>query len=1664
MSEDSRASGSSPGPLPEGDSKRPERDSGRLAASPDTGRAQLLTCKACAVDVSVVDGAAPACPRCSGPLARPASPDGDAPEATLLEVRPSSAHTGPPPGSSALLPAGSWSDLKPPPGARAANLPDVPLSDSVFDTRTQKGPPPGMALPPPPAAQAPAKRLGPYELRRVLGKGGMGIVYEAWHEALGRTVALKVMSSAEAGEEELERFAREARAAAKLNHPNIVPIHEVGVLEGRSYFTMDLVRGRTLQELARSRTLKPDDAARLVAKVAHAIQFAHERGIIHRDLKPSNVLVDESGEAKVMDFGLAKDMADVSGLTMTGVAMGSPPYMPPEQARGDFRKVDAVSDVYGIGAILYECLTGGPPFAGKSVYDIIAKVLVEEPVPPRAKNEAVPYDLETICLKALEKEKWRRYPAAKDLASDLERHVAGRTIRAVRQGLTTRLGRGLERHRTQIFAVLLPMAVVAAMASLLLGSPGLKTSHEVAPPKVSTDAGPLARAAEALEKDTNPLPSLLELAGDRRPKFKDLGIALTFLSAEAETTRDRIEDWIRGEEPDALIPPGLLVDATRELAKEKTLSDQDFATTVHAWFLPAGEPLAELARRAALASFRGKIGGAATYRRALGGPATVLDPAIVVHANDTLLRDRPRAEREAVLAEITSRTALVRRVLLRSDVRRATSGDIRRSGAADPAAPLTSGSWTFPAVRWGLGADLDGAERNDPRPLARGLLHAAHHGATEPSTWPPTVALLAPDGERVAVAWLRFLYLLDERTGRVVRRTRLPGAAVGLQHHLGGGWEVTVFDAPQKRALLAADDGGQLVDLDTGRPIPALDLLPGAEDPIAADELRRLAVASLPELDDELQVVLDGPNGIERGKALRFERPPGAALDLGFVQPAVGAPATLCLQLPGGSGHLAAIEVREGVDPKTGQKDPQFQVAYGMKTGDLLLSARLPGDATKHAWFTVGRGGRTPAPHFTPAAGPIDWADVQRRAEAQLVDDDPNPWAVAFAGLAALRLAADQPARDAATRRVREAVASPHLTPWERVTLGCALDRHLLYVEADQAFTRALTDLSRDLAYVPELAGYGALDAGRTLGRHAEYVRVREGKKVERADVLATWRNAFAPVLAESKASLQYYERHDIALPAGSAAAPSPHKGVAGLDLLDVLRIDHMVRFQGVLAWVMAGFLITLGLRYSRHALRDLERIGAKTPAMRLALWWRRPWTRLTFAWPSYVTTGDKLAFVVLYLLLFLAFAVQDAGYEAIAAVQRRHAALLAGLPAAAEACPDPKRAAGDADAAYGLVWGLLGRGVARDPTWREPLDKARAALIDRAAPRDALLLVELALDAGDEKYARSALGVARKDPLLADEVAILTARLEGKPEDTAIQEKIAARSVRHAVALRFVHALARPLAPAPDLVARDRLVVGSSRWWSSVPRRVMDDMTGPLVGDDNVALLAFEDAFEMNLDVYRIRNQFFWLVPGSLVVLLASLFVRTPSPFEPLAIDRAPSGFVRLASILVPGLAQVMLGRSVRGLLLLAPFIHLGQKVFSTVFSGAPDLQVLALREFSAGTDGPSLQALAELTAENVSAIIEVRNRHTLELSVLLALLYVVSWIDLARLRRNLRTLSDDASRLASARRPPREDDGPDLLEGPALIVPVDSEPGSAPRAKPPGDGPFDATHTGKS
>jgi WD40 repeat protein len=275
------------------------------------------------------------------------------------------------------------------------------------------------------------RNLGDYELLEEVARGGMGVIYKARQRSLGRLVAVKVLSAGEfASREYVERFRTEAAAAARLQHPNIVTIHEVGTQDGIEYFSMDYVEGANLAELVKEHPLPPERAAGCLKSLAEAVQYAHLRGILHRDLKPSNVLVDPFGEPRITDFGLAKELTGKSDLTATGQVLGTPGYMPPEQADAEFGAVGPQSDVYSLGAVLYFMLTGRPPFAAGSLHQTLRLVLTTEPVPVRMLNPSVPRDLETICLKCLEKEPANRYASAAELVSELEHFLAGRAIKA----------------------------------------------------------------------------------------------------------------------------------------------------------------------------------------------------------------------------------------------------------------------------------------------------------------------------------------------------------------------------------------------------------------------------------------------------------------------------------------------------------------------------------------------------------------------------------------------------------------------------------------------------------------------------------------------------------------------------------------------------------------------------------------------------------------------------------------------------------------------------------------------------------------------------------------------------------------------------------------------------------------------------------------------------------------------------------------------------------------------------------------------------------------------------------------------------------------------------------------------------------------------------------
>lgn len=306
--------------------------------------------------------------------------------------------------------------------------------------------------------------IGDYELLEKIGRGGMGIVFKARQISLNRDVAVKMILTGEyAGAEERRRFQREAEAAAQLRHPNIVAIHEVGDYEGRAYYSMDLIEGQTLAALLKEEgKLPPARAAELVRTLAEAVHFAHQRGTLHRDLKPGNVIIDKEACAHILDFGLARPVEKAGDLTRTGDVMGSPSYMPPEQAEGRVGEIGPPSDVYALGAILFEVLTGRPPFVGETAMEVLQQVLDKDPVPPRRINPGLPADLETICLKCLEKRPERRYHSARALAEELQRFLNFEPITAKPAGRLRRLWNWTQRN-PWVFAAGFGLAALALL-------------------------------------------------------------------------------------------------------------------------------------------------------------------------------------------------------------------------------------------------------------------------------------------------------------------------------------------------------------------------------------------------------------------------------------------------------------------------------------------------------------------------------------------------------------------------------------------------------------------------------------------------------------------------------------------------------------------------------------------------------------------------------------------------------------------------------------------------------------------------------------------------------------------------------------------------------------------------------------------------------------------------------------------------------------------------------------------------------------------------------------------------------------------------------------------------------------------------------------------------
>ena len=361
------------------------------------------------------------------------------------------------------------------------------------------------------------RQFGDYELLGEIARGGMGVVYRARQVSLSRVVALKrILGGQLAGSEEVKRFRQEAEAAAQLKHPNIVAIHEVGERDGQHFFSMDFIEGQTLRQLTRDNPLPAPRAAACLKAVAEAVHYAHEQGVVHRDLKPSNVLIDAAGQPHVTDFGLAKRIGSETDLTQTHAAMGTPGYMPPEQAGGQSKTVGPLADVYALGAMLYDLLTGRPPFRAETPLETMAQTMSQEPAAPRQLNPSIPRDLETICLKCLEKDPARRYESAHALAEELGRFLRDEPIQARPVGPGEKFWRWCRRHPAIAAALAVTVAVVSSISAARLtvayrdGREKLRASYlaQANANRLTPQAGRRFKSLEVLRKAADIRPSL----------------------------------------------------------------------------------------------------------------------------------------------------------------------------------------------------------------------------------------------------------------------------------------------------------------------------------------------------------------------------------------------------------------------------------------------------------------------------------------------------------------------------------------------------------------------------------------------------------------------------------------------------------------------------------------------------------------------------------------------------------------------------------------------------------------------------------------------------------------------------------------------------------------------------------------------------------------------------------------------------------------------------------------------------------------------------------------------------------------------------------------------------------------------------------------------------
>ncbi len=1323
--------------------------------------------------------------------------------------------------------------------------------------------------------------LGNYEVLGQIGRGGMGIVYKARQKGLDRIVALKVLQGGVATEEDLARFQREARAVAKLRHPNIVPVYEVGRSRGRDFFTMDYVEGETLHQAVVRERPALRDSLEIVRKVALAVDYAHRKGIIHRDLKPSNILLTADREPLVMDFGLAKDTKSTEEtLTEKGIAMGSPPYMPPEQAQGDFKRVDRISDVYALGATLYECLTGAPPFTGRTVYEVIQKVLDEEPKPPTHLDPSVPREVEWIVLKALEKNRHRRYPSAEELAKDIQRHLDGEPVRARPITLTTRIEKFVLRRKRELLAAALTGIVVLGLLWFVvsavtgMASPPTPARPETAslPPDVAVE-GPLAELVAGLEGEPRQgwerLPQLAAVLDAIPPsgaspwpgaaKALERWLAETDVGAGARRHAGAAIEEAGGA--DAVGDARPLLEALDRVVRR------------HDDPARAAALVADGARAVAFAAIGAR--GYAPGARSAAAARLVAHYLLGAHAER--LRDRHRGVEgeDAALAVLSA--ALAQRPLSASSVFLArdalyllerdrgvaraealaqvaviAGGEPGRRLAAALARPVVvearpRGIEAIAAVG-PFEADVpgDGLPMWDRRWPGDGRLGAAAPGADDPDEAadgaPPRLrvarrAVWSADRSTVFVVGGLDVLVLDARSGAVLARHTAAGPIRSARPRPGGGLALVLAIAPESVPL--ADAAGVVP-----APVTAV---------VAVDASGRRGA---------------GPAIASRARASWLRDEAFARRDV-----AVASAPTV----PAAWAWLAAR-------PESSADAPN---AIG-EAVDALGAAVV-------ARGTAGEAGAT------------------RAFEAALRHPELDPQAVLDVGLAADALGAD--------------AGLGGLGPF-----------------ADRAYGAALRRWVTAFGLCPELAGLGPSSPGARLAAVVER-NERRARDLERRDrperamqlrtrdaEIVAWRRLFGGVVAAA-------DEGEGEAAGGVRGALPGEDGFARLGSADLYAGDLLARlcFQWGLIFLFLFAIPAVFLRYRRMQRADLARIGIRSVWLEIRTLARSPSLRLRHLLLAYVSRGEKAALLLGIVIFFGVLAVQDAMLETVRVrlaapgelfeASPGHPAALGWLEERLAERAEARTRAGHADPDAAAIESFV-LAHARASAGRHA---EAGPLFESLVQTDPRALVNLAVAA----HAR---GDARRARELLEEA---TARA---PDDVLARWNLALvvgdvdAQARAAADLPGFHAYLdgeSPRLAPPTRGERDAAVLGAPAWWSLIPRRFGQ----LLLGADAKTMIAFIHTLYRRGDPARIEeleneglsapDRATLAVHGSsrtaLALIAAALLIAIALPTRPQPARPVPrgAGYVVLR-LVVPGVRRFMDGPIAFGALLLITWAFL--------------------------------------------------------------------------------------------------------------------------------------------